>query len=157
PGGLPPERSRGVELRPTCVCLLLWLVSALLLELLPAPFEASWFALLFPPSTLPPATFTGTLALTAFWLASASDCASCSVVVCCSESCACPLPPQPTSQLELPPFWAWLLLCVVLALLLALLPAPFDAVWLALFSPAVMLPPAVFDGALVLTAFWLAS
>jgi uncharacterized membrane protein YjjB (DUF3815 family) len=57
------------------VWLLLWFVVPLLLELLFAPFEAVWFAALVPPVTLPPAMFTGTFALTAFWFAFAAEAA----------------------------------------------------------------------------------
>ena len=36
----------------------------------------------------PPAMFTGTLALTAVWLAWACDSAACSVLANCADSCA---------------------------------------------------------------------
>src|SRR6185437_8620287 len=115
-----------------------------------------WLALLSPPETSPPAMLTGTLALTAFWLASAFDAASWAVSDFWAESWAWPAPPQPIRQLE-PADWVWLLLWSVLARLPAALSAPLVAVWLALLSPPWMSPPAMLTGTLALTAFWLAS
>src|SRR5882757_6435131 len=101
--------------------------------------------------------FTGTLALTAVCSASADEFASCPVSEPWKDCCACPLPPQPIVQLELPASWVWLLDWVVLALLLTgPLVAPFVSVWLALLVPLVIVPPAMFTGTLALTAFCLA-
>src|ERR1700749_959906 len=105
---------------------------------------------------LPPATFTGTLALTAFWLALANDRAACSVADFWSDCCAWPEPPQPMLQLE-PAAWFWLLPWLVLALLPAPLLAPLAAFWEALLAPPATLPPAMFTGTLAFTVFWLAS
>jgi hypothetical protein len=55
-------------------------VFAVFSALLSALFVAVWLALLFPLVIEPPAMFTGTLALTAFWLASASELAAWFVV-----------------------------------------------------------------------------
>ena len=113
---------------------------------------AVWLALLSPPETSPPAMLTGTLALTAFWSASAFDAASWAVSDFWAESWACPAPPQPIRQLD-PADWVWLLLWSVLARLPAALSAPLVAVWLALLSPPWMSPPATFTGVLALVAF----
>ena len=56
--------------------------------LLSALFVAFWLASLFPVVIEPPAMFTGTLALTAFWLASASELAVWFVVAHWPDSCA---------------------------------------------------------------------
>src|ERR1700749_107220 len=101
---------------------------------------------------LPPATFTGTLALTAFWLALANDRAACSVADFWSDCCAWPEPPQPMLQLE-PAAWFWLLPWLVLALLPAPLLAPLAAFWEALLAPPAMLPPAMLTGTLAFTVF----
>jgi hypothetical protein len=151
---LPPQPNRQLELPAFWDWLLLWLVLALLLALpLVAPFVADWLALLLPPVIEPPAMFTGTFALTAVCLATASDSADCSVCESWKENCAWPLPPQPTMQLELPAFWDWVLLWLVLALLLALpLVAPLLADWLAVLLPLVTEPPAMLTGVFELTA-----
>src|ERR1700753_1814910 len=103
----------------------------------------------------PRAMLTGTLALTAFWLAFALERAACNVVAFCPESCAWPAPPQPITQLD-PADCVWVFASLLFAPLPAPLTAPFAAVWFALDDPAVMFPPAMLTGTLALTAFWLA-
>src|SRR4029453_12418370 len=73
---LPPQPAVQLELPPVCVGVAVWLV---VLEFDPSAVPV-WGAVLFPalepPSTLPPAIATGTLALTASCFASASASAS---------------------------------------------------------------------------------
>src|SRR5579884_2685706 len=61
------------------LCGLLWLVLDELLAEELLLLLTAWLAELLPPLTSPPAMFTGTLALTAFWWALAWDRAACSV------------------------------------------------------------------------------
>jgi len=56
---------------------------------------------LLPLVTDPPATMTGTFALTACWSALASELAVWLVEASWDDDCTCPEPPQPTWQLEL--------------------------------------------------------
>src|SRR5947209_4792253 len=97
---------------------------------------------------LPPAMFTGTLALTAVWFASADDSAPWVVVSSSLFRCCSPAPQQPPRHRVLRAVCDWLLFWVVLALLLALLSASFSRFWLAALLPPVMLPPAMFTGTL---------
>jgi hypothetical protein len=53
-----------------------------------AELSSVWLAELSPPVMSPPATATGTFALTPFWSASASESAYCSVSALCSSHCA---------------------------------------------------------------------
>ena len=64
------------------------MLALLLAAPLVAPLLADCDALLFPPVIDLPAMFTGTFALTAVWLASASDSAACSVLANWADSCA---------------------------------------------------------------------
>jgi hypothetical protein len=69
---------------------------------------------LFPLVTDPPATTTGTFALTAFWCASADESADWLVDASWLDDWYCPEPPQPTWQPELL-VWVWLAFWVVSA------------------------------------------
>ncbi|HWI73880.1 MAG TPA: hypothetical protein VNT55_18105 [Baekduia sp.] len=71
---------------------------------------------LFPAVAEPPATMTGTFALTACWSAFAVESAVWLVEASWDDDCACPEPPQPATQLELL-VWVWLAFWVVLAVL----------------------------------------
>src|SRR4029077_11994187 len=147
------------ELPASCVWLFFCAVAALLLASpLVAPLVAVCSALLLQAVIEPPAMFTGTLALTAVCSAAAVEAAACWVLAAWPDSWNCPLPPHPFSQLELPPFCVWVFSCVVAALLLASpLVAPLVAVCSALLLPAVIDLPAMFTGALPLTAVCAAS
>jgi len=66
-----------------------------------AELSSVWLAELGPLVTSPPATMTGTFALTPFCVAFAEESADCSVFAVWFDSCACPEPPQPAPQLLL--------------------------------------------------------
>src|SRR5919204_471793 len=104
---------------------------------------------------LPPAMFTGTFALTAFCLLTASEPAHCDVLASWTPAWKPPAPPQPALQDEPPTFWVWSCFWVVSASLDAFASASEFASWLAELGPAVTLPPAMFTGVLALTAFCL--
>src|SRR6185436_17527818 len=144
------------ELPPTFwVWSCFWVVSASFFAFESALEAAAWLAELGPEVTLPPAMFTGTLALTAFWSLTAKESAFCVVSESCAPIWAAPAPPQPTWQDELSPtYWFWSCVCFVSASLHAFESALDAAAWLAELGPEVTLPPATFAGALALTAFW---
>jgi hypothetical protein len=89
---------------------------------------------LSPLVTDPPATVTGTFALTAFWLALAVECAVWLVDASWDDDWACPEPPQPTWQLELL-VWVWSAFWVVFAVLDADEVAALLAFWVAELEP----------------------
>jgi hypothetical protein len=60
-----------------------------------------------PTDTPSPVTVTGTLALTAFWVALALELALCVVSDVCESCCACPDPPQPAVHVALAAPWVW--------------------------------------------------
>jgi hypothetical protein len=115
-----------------------------------------------PAVTWPPATMTGTFALTACWSAFAVESAVWLVEASWDDDCTCPEPPQPTWQLE-PLVWVWLAFWVVLAVLDAdefaalLRLCVAEAEPLAGWEPMVMLPtdtpsPLTVTGTFALTA-----
>ncbi len=149
----PPHPARHELPPPTCVAVACCCVFARLTAAAPAALPAVWFAELDPPVTLPPAMVTGTLALTAFWFAFASDFAFCSVAAPCPTAWNWPEPPQPARH-ELPPPTCVALACwLVLAALTAAATPAFFAVWFAELVPPVTLPPAMVTGTFALTAF----
>src|ERR671935_2600440 len=103
----------------------------------------------------PPATFTGTFALTAFCLLTASEPADCDVSASCTPAWKPPAPPQPALQDEPPTFWVWSCFWVVSASFDEFASASELAAWLAELGPEVMFPPATFTGTFALTAFCL--
>src|SRR5919204_31622 len=103
----PPQPKKHEDLPPptfwvwSCFCV----VSASFDDFASASELATWLAELGPEVIFPPATLTGTFALTAFGLLIPADFASCSVLAAWMPSCAPPAPPQPTLQEEPSTFW----------------------------------------------------
>src|SRR5262249_57153857 len=114
----------------------LWVVGAWIDGAGSAVETASWFAELGPEVMSPPATFTGTLALTAFCLLIAAAPAHCWVSADWTPICAAPAPPHPTWQDEVSPtYWFWFCFCSVSASFDAFESAFETAAWLAELVP----------------------
>src|ERR1700747_2888470 len=98
--------------------------------------------------------FTGTLAFTTCCTASPVEVAPWPVEACWPSHWDCPGPPPPHAQAPpVPVVWDWGLAWLVFAVLPAFELAPLVEVCAAGLPPLWMLPPAVFSGALLFTAF----
>jgi len=133
-----------------------WSVAAVFVADESAVLFSVWLAELDPAWTSPPATVTGTFALTPFWFASALDDASWIVAAFWETSCACPEPPHPAAQLELLD-WCWPADWFVDAVFVADESAVLVLCWVAELEPPDTLPPAIVTGTFAFTPFWCAS
>jgi hypothetical protein len=148
----PPQPTPQLELL-VCDCGPFWVVSAELDASELAELLSVCVAELLPATTSPPATMTGTFALTPFCVAVADESADWSVLAVWLLSCACPEPPQPAWQLLLLD-WLWDELWSVDAVLDAEESAELLLFCVAELVPLVTLPPAIVTGTFALTACW---